>query len=45
MLKDEKDLEQIANFPVVIKPSDRSAGRGVVKVFDKENLKKIFLQS
>ncbi|MBZ7936502.1 ATP-grasp domain-containing protein [Campylobacter sp. B0100352/1] len=40
ILKDEKDLEQITQFPIIIKPSDRSAGRGVVKVFDKENLKK-----
>ncbi|EDO8477648.1 ATP-grasp domain-containing protein [Campylobacter jejuni] len=45
ILKDEKDLEQIANFPVVVKPSDRSAGRGVVKVFDKENLKKYFYKA
>ncbi|EEU7210113.1 ATP-grasp domain-containing protein [Campylobacter jejuni] len=45
ILKDEKDLEQIIKFPVVIKPSDRSAGRGVVKVFDKENLKKYFYKA
>ncbi|EAK7319647.1 ATP-grasp domain-containing protein [Campylobacter jejuni] len=45
ILKDEKDLEQITNFPVVVKPSDRSAGRGVVKVFDKENLKKYFYKA
>ncbi|MFX3654441.1 ATP-grasp domain-containing protein [Campylobacter sp. LH-2024] len=28
-----------------MKPSDRSAGRGVVKVFDKENLKKRFYEA
>ncbi|MBZ7954740.1 ATP-grasp domain-containing protein, partial [Campylobacter sp. W0018] len=45
ILKDEKDLEQITQFPIIIKPSDRSAGRGVVKVFDKENLKKRFYEA
>ncbi|HID0730115.1 TPA: ATP-grasp domain-containing protein [Campylobacter jejuni] len=38
LLKDEKDLEQIKEFPVVIKPSDRSAGRGVVKISSKKDL-------
>ncbi|MBZ7970792.1 ATP-grasp domain-containing protein [Campylobacter sp. RM3125] len=45
ILKDEKDLEQITEFPIIIKPSDRSAGRGVVKVFDKENLKKRYYEA
>ncbi|TKX34360.1 ATP-grasp domain-containing protein [Campylobacter taeniopygiae] len=45
ILKDEKDLEQITQFPIIIKPSDRSAGRGVVKVFDKENLKKRYYEA
>ncbi|TKX29482.1 ATP-grasp domain-containing protein [Campylobacter estrildidarum] len=45
ILKDEKDLDQITEFPIIIKPSDRSAGRGVVKVFDKENLKKRYYEA
>ncbi|KAA6227512.1 ATP-grasp domain-containing protein [Campylobacter sp. LR291e] len=42
ILKEEKDLEKIKSFPVVIKPSDRSAGRGVVKIYDKKDLKNAF---
>ncbi|RTH83692.1 ATP-grasp domain-containing protein [Campylobacter jejuni] len=38
LLRDEKDLEQIKEFPIVIKPSDRSAGRGVVKISSKKDL-------
>ncbi|EAJ6188627.1 UDP-4-amino-4,6-dideoxy-N-acetyl-beta-L-altrosamine N-acetyltransferase [Campylobacter lari] len=33
------------NFPLVVKPSDRSAGRGVVKVYDIQQLTKAYLNA
>ena len=39
----ENDLKNIKlSFPVVVKPSDRSAGRGVIKVYNKSQLLKAY---
>lgn len=44
-LRNLSDLEKIKNFPVVIKPSDRSAGRGVVKCQNMSEVKKAFSEA